>query len=192
MDNVYTDYFQKSKVFLYPLLKLKKGIKYVPIQTYVCWEHVYTSGEYKLLCEYHAKSGIAFKQFCDRYLTSHVFFEKYLDIGGNKHVFIFNLSYHKNDFRRFLKGKYSQFTLDSKLTILDFFSSSGKMLNYVESFLSPEESHQNYADALNIDIEIIENIYEVCSLPDLEKETFYEDNQILDCLLKKNSIYLEK
>ena len=192
MDDVYTDYFQKSKVFLYPLLKLRKGLKYVPIQTYICWEHVYTSGEYKLLCEYNAKSGKKFEEFCDRYLNSHELFEKELDINENKHVFIFNLTPHKNDFIRFLQGKYSQFSLDTKITILDFFSSSGKMLSFIESFLSPDRAHEDYAKALGVDKEVIEEIYEVCSKPDIEKETFHEDNEILNCLLTKNSIYLEK
>jgi hypothetical protein len=192
MSDVYTEYFQKSKVFLYPLLKLRKGLKYVPIQTYVCWEHVYTSGEYKLLCEYNVKSGKGFKEFCDRYLNCHVLFEKELDISENKHVFIFNLSPHKNDFNRFLQGKYSQFSLDSKITILDFFGSSGKMLSFVQSFLSPDSAHEDYAKALGVDKETIEEIYEVCSKPDIEKETFHEDNEILNCLLTKNSIYLEK
>ena len=192
MGDVYTEYFQKSKVFLYPLLKLRKGLKYVPIQTYVCWEHVYTSGEYKLLCEYNAKSGKGFEEFCDRYLNCHVLFEKELDISENKHVFIFNLSPYKNDFNRFLQGKYSQFSLDSKITILDFFGSSSKMLSFVQSFLSPDSAHADYAKALGVDKETIEEIYEVCSKPDIEKETFHEDNEILNCLLTKNSIYLEK
>jgi len=91
-----------------------------------------------------------------------------------------------------LEGKYSQFSLDSKLTILDFFSSSGKMLNYVKSFLSPDSAHADYAEAFDVDKEVIEEIYEVCSLPDLEKETFHKDNEILNSLLTKNSIYLEK
>ena len=107
-------------------------------------------------------------------------------------IFIFNLSIHKSDFIRFLAGRYSQFSLDSKLTILDFFSSSGKMLNYVQAFLSPDSAHEDYAKAFDVDIETIEKIYEVCSLPDLEKETFHKDNEILNCLLTKNSIYLEK
>ena len=64
MDDVYTNYFQKSKVFLYPLLKLKKGLKYVPIQTYVCWEHVYAFEDCKIVCEYHAPSSSEFINFC--------------------------------------------------------------------------------------------------------------------------------
>ena len=40
MKKVYAEYFQKSKVFLYPLLEIKKGVRYVPIETYIAWEGV--------------------------------------------------------------------------------------------------------------------------------------------------------
>jgi hypothetical protein len=66
------------------------------------------------------------------------------------------------------------------------------MLSFVQSFLSPDSAHEDYAKALGVDKETIEEIYEVCSKPDIEKETFHEDNEILNCLLTKNSIYLEK
>tara|TARA_R110000796_G_scaffold938_2_gene3659 strand:+ start:27 stop:608 length:582 start_codon:yes stop_codon:yes gene_type:complete len=191
-SDVYTEYFQKSKVFLYPLLKLKKGIAYVPIQTYVCWEHTYAVEEHQLLCEYKSKSNDKFKLFCNKYLKSHPLFVKYLDLKDDKHLFIFDLKEHKNDFDRFLKGKYSQFSFNTKLTILDFFNSSGHMLDYIHYFLSPDEVHKDYADALNVDVDLIVEIYEVCSIPNLHKETFYKDNEILNCLLTKNSIYLEK
>ena len=39
---VYTEYFQKSKVFLYPLLEYRKGLTHVPKQTYCAWEDVYS------------------------------------------------------------------------------------------------------------------------------------------------------
>ena len=192
MEGVYTDYFQKSKVFLYPLLNLKKGMDYVPIQTYVCWEHTYVVGDHMLLCEYHAKNTDEFIAFCDRYLKSHVLFSKYVDLGDNKHVFIFDFKSLKNDFNRFIKGNYSQFSLDSKLIILDFFSTAGSMLVYITSFLSPDDAHENYANALGVDVESIQDVYEVCSIPDLDKETFHETNEILISLLNKNSIYLDK
>ena len=48
---VYTNYFQKSKVFLYPLLNVKNGIIKVPIQTYIAWDSVYTPEYNKFLCE---------------------------------------------------------------------------------------------------------------------------------------------
>ena len=48
MDAVYTEYFQKSKVFLYPLLNLKKGLDFVPIETYISWDGVYETSDYKV------------------------------------------------------------------------------------------------------------------------------------------------
>jgi hypothetical protein len=192
MKDVYTNYFQKSKVFLYPLLKLKKGAAYVPIQTYVCWEHEYAIDDCKLLCEYHVKSSDKFVVFCNKYLKNNKLFYKYIDLGENRHLFIFDFKSYKNDFNRFIAGRFSQFSLESKLIILDFFSLSSTMLSFVTSFLYPDNMHGNYALALNVDVKEIQNIYEICSIPNLDKETFQNNNLQLDCLLSKNSIPLEK
>ena len=51
MKKIYTDYFQKSKVFLYPLLGIKKGIRFVPIETYIKWDHPHLP-ENILVCSY--------------------------------------------------------------------------------------------------------------------------------------------
>ena len=50
---VYTDYFQKSKVFLYPLLKIRKGVTHVPVQTYIAWDNVFALDDNKFMCEYN-------------------------------------------------------------------------------------------------------------------------------------------
>ena len=63
MDAVYTDYFQKSKVFLYPLLKLKKGLDFVPVETYVSWDGVYETSDYKFICVYKSKFDEEFIAF---------------------------------------------------------------------------------------------------------------------------------
>ena len=192
MKAVYTDYFQKSKVFLYPLLNLKKGIKYVPIQTYVCIDDIYAFGDYKLICEYHAKPDGSFKIFCDRYLNNHKNFHKHVYLGENHHLFVFDLTKYKSDYNRFIEGAYSKFSLDSKLAILDFFISSGSMSDFVHGFLSPEFAHEDYAKFFAVDIELIEEVYELCSILNIEKETFSKNNDALNCLLDNNSIYLEK
>ena len=49
---IYKDYFQKSKIFLYPLLEIQKGIKYVPINTYMAWEGQYSFEDSMLMCIY--------------------------------------------------------------------------------------------------------------------------------------------
>jgi pyruvate/oxaloacetate carboxyltransferase len=119
-------------------------------------------------------------------------FYKYIDLGKNKHLFIFDFATYKNDFNRFIKGQYSQFSLESKLAILDFFISSQEMSDHVHDFLSPEFAHSKYAIELDVDIKEIENVYEICSIPDLNKETFQNNNLKIDCLLNNNSISLEK
>ena len=37
LNTLYSKYFQKSKVFIYPLLGIKKGKKIVPKETYFIW-----------------------------------------------------------------------------------------------------------------------------------------------------------
>jgi hypothetical protein len=192
MKETYTSYFQKSKVFLYPLLKLKKGIKYVPIQTYVCLEHVYSLDDRMLICEYSSDSSESFLKFCDRYLKNHIHFHEYRDLGENKHLFVFNLDVYKEDFIKFTKGTYSKFSLDSKLLIMDFFLSSGGISDFIQGYFSPEFVHKEYAKRLGVDLKEIKAVHEVCSIPNIEKETFSDNNKTLNSLLENNSIHLEK
>ena len=63
MDKVYSDYFQKSKVFLYPLLDFKKGLEFVPKQTYIMWDNHYYIQDRKLLCLYNEKRTHEFRSF---------------------------------------------------------------------------------------------------------------------------------
>lgn len=192
MGKVYTDYFQKSKVFLYPLLGIKKGIAFVPKQTYIAWEHVYAFDNYKLLCEYNTKMNDTFTKFSYRYLENHPLYEDHIKLEEGKQLYIFNFKSHKPDLIRFKKGLYSQFSLDAKITILDFFGDQGKVSEYIHTFLTPSDGFDDYAKFLDIDVKTLEDIGELCSKPDLEKETLVDNNQFLYQLLKNSSIYLSK
>jgi phenylacetate-coenzyme A ligase PaaK-like adenylate-forming protein len=66
------------------------------------------------------------------------------------------------------------------------------MLNYIQAFLSPDNSHENYAKALGVDASIIKELNEICSVPNLNKETLVTNYKPLDWVLNKNSIYLKK
>ena len=192
MEGVYTEYFQKSKVFLYPLLKIKKGIKHVPVQTYIAWENVYATEDCKFLCEYNTDKNPKFKKFSLDYLESHPMYEKHIELSETRFIYIYDFIKFKSDMKRFVKGSYSQFSLETKLSILDFFGKRSKMAMYVQGFLSPEDLHENYASFLGIDLESIQDIYEICSSPDLEKETLIDNNYIIHQLLNRSSISLEK
>lgn len=94
--NVYTQYFQKSKVFLYPLLNLSNSITYTPVETYMYGED-YQLTDCKLLCLYEVKDDKQFKQFEIDYLLSNECFHdvKYLD---DKILYVFDLLSKKKDY----------------------------------------------------------------------------------------------
>lgn len=188
---IYTEYFQKSKVFLYPLLHIKKGMVHVPVETYVAWENVYGIEDYRFLCEYKTKRTVAFNKFEKEYLLGHSLFEDAIELDELRHLYIFDFTKLKSDHTRFINGKYSQLTLETKVTIIDFFG-QGKISEYIQGFLSPEEVHTEYALFLDVDKEFIEAIYEVCTPPDIEKETLIDNNHVIKQLLKRSSISLTK
>ena len=191
MNNVYTQYFQKSKVFLYPLLKLKKGIDFVPIETYICWDGVYSKEDFKFLCVYHCERDDKFKKFESKYLSNHKMLENIIFLSENRQLYVFDLSKYKYDFKRFVEGKYSKFSIGTKNLILNYFGTAGNISEYITSFLDPEPYHETYADALQVSVESIHDVYEVCSIPDLEKETLKAEFPLEVELLKNKYISLK-
>ena len=183
MKGVYTEYFQKSKVFLYPLLRFQSGLPFVPVQTYVCWEQMIPIEENKFLCEYNVGTSEKFIFFSETFLKKHPLFHDYIQLSEDTHIFVFNFDKYKLDFKRFIDGKYSKFTIDTKNIILDFFGNKGNISEYVSLFLSPNIAHQLYAEALDVSLKQIQEVFEVCSVPDLDKETLY---------FKKNELFCEK
>ena len=41
IQSLYRDYIQKSKLFLYPLLDIKRGVSVTPTETYMAWKGKY-------------------------------------------------------------------------------------------------------------------------------------------------------
>ena len=106
-------------------------------------------------------------------------------------MFVFNFNGLKFDYDNFINGKYSKYSVDSKIKILDFFGTDDKVSEYIQGFLSPESSHEEYAEFLDIDVESLMDVYEICTPPDLEKETLVDNNYLLVRLLKDTSISLK-
>lgn len=192
MGGIYTQYFQKSKVFLYPLLKLKKGIDFVPEQTYVAWDKLYSTEDIKFMCLYNAKRTDKYQKFEQLYLKSHPLLESYFQLDDEKHLYIFDFIDYKYDYKAFIEGKYSKFSLKTRDIIKEFFGSVGRISDYVLSFLEPEEYHADYSEALGVDIKLIKQVHELCSPPDIEKETVYEKVPQEVMIFKNNSISLDK
>lgn len=191
MRIVYTEYFQKSKVFLYPLLGLKKGLEYVPADTYICWDTLYESNNYKLICVYNTEKTVDFKNFELKYLRNHSMLELYHNLG-DKQVYVFDMRPYKYDHMMVVSGKYSNMSVGAKNKIIQYFGKNGKVSEYIESFLNPSEYHDVYAKSLDVDIKLIEKVYEVCSKPDIVKETLFEKIPEEIQLLKDKSISLKQ
>tara|TARA_B110000196_G_C21145850_1_gene666576 strand:+ start:1259 stop:1843 length:585 start_codon:yes stop_codon:yes gene_type:complete len=171
MKQVYSEYFQKSKVFLYPLLSIKKGIRYVPIETYIAWKDIYKSEECKFFCLYTAKDDDDYKKFEIDYLTNHKLFEEYYKLDNDVHLYVYDYSEYKWDLKMFKEGKYSKFSINTKDKISDFFGDIGTISEYIKSYINPEEYHDLYAEHLGVSLNTIEEVYELCSKPDIDKET---------------------
>jgi len=191
MNIVYTEYFQKSKLFLYPLLGLKKGLEYVPADTYICWDNLYTTEDYKLICVYNNKKTVDFKNFELKYLKNHSLLDLYHSLE-DKQIYIFDMRPYKYDHMMFVSGKYSKLSIGAKNKITQYFDNNGKVSEYIESFLNPSDYHDLYAESLKVNLKIIKEVYEVCSIPDLIKETLYEKIPEEIQLLKQKPLPLKK
>ena len=190
MEKLYKEYFQKSKVFLYPLLGIKKGVRFVPTQTYLSWGDKYNIDSNKLLCLYvtDKDNKNEFTLFSDKKLKTLPVFEKEHIINDYNYLYSFDLTLplKKRDLKKFKQGKYSEFSKKTKETIIKFFGEKGKIAEYIESYLYPEYYFEDYSELLNINQEDLEKVGELCSKPDFQKEDF-----ISDCELIKKSLYLK-
>jgi len=189
MKQVYAEYFQKSKVFLYPLLQIRKGVQYVPIETYLSWDDKYHIKDCKFICLYSAKDDEKFKRFEQVYLTKNKLFEEYYKPEEDLHLYVYDYSKFKHDLDMFILGKYSKFTLKTKEKISNFFGDVGTIADYIQSYINPEGFHELYAEHLGVPLNTIEQVYELCSKPDLDKENLKISVNELD-LFKNNSLSL--
>ena len=192
MSLIYTDYFQKSKVFLYPLLGIGRKATYVPRQTYICWDGFYSKKDCKLILEYKTKPSKSFIKFASRFLDDHVMFEDSIQISDNSYIYIFDYKTYKSDYKKIVEGNYSNISLNAKELILDFFGDEDKAGEYINTFLSPDDSFEAYAKYFDVEEEVLFEIGELCSKPDIEKETLIDNNYLLQQLLKISSIHLTK
>jgi len=167
---LFKEYFQKSKIFLYPLLGIKKGATFVPYQTYVSWEDKYSTDDMLLFCLYKVKSKRKFEEFEYEFLLTNVHFHSYHKLKPGYHLYIFDFKIYPQTWISFLKGMYSKIYTREKDTIQLFFGTEGILADTVESYLYPEYYHDDYAEKLEVNIEMLQQVHETCSKPNLDEE----------------------
>ena len=117
--------------------------------------------------------------FAELFLTTNVLFDEMHKIGDLDFLYIFDLGTYKRDINKFKIGKYSKFTKRTKEIIMNFFGETGAISEYIESYLYPDFYYEDYSEMLNVKIEDLKEVGELCSLPDLEKEDFKKDLAVL-------------
>jgi hypothetical protein len=172
LNSVYRKYFQKSQVFVYPLLGIKRGAAYVPKATYFAWEeNAIASEDMKLVCVYENDETNTFDVFVKTVLLKHPRLFGYVKADSKTSVFTFDFSDLIEEWANFLNGKYSKVNLNLKNKILNFFDPLSGNFQYVKSYLYPEKHFDEYASLLDTDVEVLKSVGELCSKPDLIKET---------------------
>jgi len=170
LNSIYKKYFQKSKVFLYPILGIKRGSNVVPIETYICWKGYYNSEDMKLICVYEINKNDEYDLFEKDVLLKHNRLFDLVKIDSVA-VLTFDFSDLGDDWNHFINGRYSKISIDFKKTILNFFDKYSGNYAYMHSYLIPEKYFNNYADLLGVDTDMIIKVGELCTKPDLDKET---------------------
>jgi hypothetical protein len=170
IDALYKKYFQKSKIFLYPLLGIKKGTKIVPTETYLSWNETIVTEDMKLVCVYKTVNSIEYTNFENHILLKHTRLIDYVKVNNENSIFTFDFSDLEDDWFHLINGRYSKISISVKRKILEFFDKNGGNYAYIKSYLFPEKHFEIYAKILNVPVELLIEVGELCDKPNLDKE----------------------
>jgi hypothetical protein len=181
-------YFPKSRVFLYPLLGIRSDSSVRPIDTYVSWDSI-VKEDRKLICTFYLRNDLDYKKFEQSSLFGNQLFHDFKEAEGGIGIYIFDFGKYSADWDRFLKGKYSHFSLEAKDKIKRAYSGNNSNAVYVESYIYPQKYYPIYAKILGVPIHQLEG-GELCDLPNFEKEEL--KMLVKDVSVKDNSLGLPK
>lgn len=170
MKRLYADYFQKSKVFLFPILGIAKKSSIQVSETYVTWQDLYQELDKKLICVYEDVNTEAFMAFEAKVLLSSPIYYAHRRTIDGRGIYVFNMEVLKEDWSHFVTGSYSQMSKTLKDAILRYYGTKSTEYEYVRSFLYPEEFFHVYAKLLDVDQKLLEEVGELCDKynPELE------------------------
>jgi len=180
LNSVISKYIQKSRIFLYPLLKIKRGISVTPIQTYMAWEGKYGLDENMFITVYHKREDREYKNFERGILLNNDYFHDCFLLENNIAVYVFNFDNLDKDYHFIRRGKYSLISDLTKKKILYFFRTHKRHHRQVESYLFPKKYFDTYSKILDVNTNLLESVGELCSKPKLNQEILRSQNKILN------------
>jgi hypothetical protein len=157
-------------VLFYPLLGIKRGCPAIPDQTYLSWEGYMTPEDKKLITVYSKRTDAEYLTFEKNTLLGHKRVCDYIPLPDDQVLISFDFSDLTNDWNHFINGQYSKMNPDLKRKIRDHFNKNSSTHVYVDSYMFPEKYFSLYANLLGVNEELLREVGELCSKPDLEKE----------------------
>ena len=179
ISSIYPNYIQKSRVFLYPLLGIRRGNSVTPKETYMCWDNMYTLDDNRLIIVYHLRDDLEFKKF-EKQIQNNKYFETFFQLEDDTGAYVFDFTDSKSEFQKVVKGSYSKLSDEYKTTILGFFKNHRKHHSYIMSYLYPNKYYKMYGNVLNVPTSLLKEVGELCSLPDLTKEKLMISTKVLN------------
>ena len=172
-------YRQKSQLFLWPLLMIPRKVGFRPLRTFIRDPFLkITEADCKIVAVFPTNNSTMFGEFEELTLLSSPFYSNFYETA-NLLVYIFDLSPYKADFDLFLQGKYSEFSINTKGLINDYYAKQQGLKRVyhpqIKAYLSPTEKiHVQVANQLSVDVYDIMRVKEIVDKPNLERETFDE------------------
>ena len=164
-------YLQKSTLFLFPLLGIKREISIKPANTYLAWQGEDDINCGKLLCAFKETNIPEFAHFEKSVLQESEFFIDFIELEDNKVIYRFDLKKYKEDIFQFMNGKYSAFSEDTKTIIVEYYSANKYTKEYILSYFYPERYFEKYAFLLNVEVALLKDVGELCNPYDPLQET---------------------
>ena len=180
IKELYKDYFQKSRIFLYPMLDIKRGGSVTPIQTYLAWSGNYTIKDRMFILTYTLRNDPEFKYFEKTKLLGNRYFHDFKQLDNEEGVYVFNMNDRKSDWDAIINGRYSRLSEAHKLKILNFVGKTHSHYKRIESFIYPEKYFGLYAELMGVNQTLLEEVGELCSKIDVDKETLVAEVLNLD------------
>ena len=172
IKKLYENYFQKSRVFLYPALEIKRSSNISPIQTYISWDNKIEDNDRMLICEYELRNDPEFLRFEETKLLNNPLFCDYFELSSTKALYVFTFEEHGHDWFNFKKGIYSKLSTDLKRKIKNFYGEKSANYKLIHSYLYPDDYYIDYANLLNVSVSTLKEVGQLCSKPDIKKELF--------------------
>jgi len=185
-------YFQKSRVFLYPVLETKRGGKITPINTFVSWDKVCKKSDRRLICTYELRNDVEFEKYEKKVLLGNELFYDFREgvpIDGKRiGIYIFDFNKFAVDWDLFIKGAYSRMKTEVKKRIKTYYNGNNSNSVYVDSYINPNKYYEIYSRILGVPESTLRG-GELCNRPDFERENL--KISIKDIAAWNNSVNLQ-